>query len=184
MSFSSEQESQQKISIVENNKRLKFKTYLSYSSFSSQALTISGSGLYLDIDYAFKPRWAFSFAASQGLNFDSNVSALYTNISLQGKYSLSSSFLTKSIQHIYNDKTFLQFEEKPKYTLGISAGFEQFFFNTSNSTVSASGLSLGGYYEREIWNLNLSLGLKYARLLLRSKDLTMFTLLTGLYWQF
>lgn len=168
----------------EAGKRLHLRVLGSLSQVSSDGLSLIVGGATVEADYAFFPKWALNIGVAQSLTFEETLSSLLTSIYMHGRYAIWGTLFEKQTLHLFGDQSYFKSTHVNESLFSVSLGLEQHFINATTSVVPASGVGLGLLYERRIWGITSSLGVKYSYLAFQGKTLSIYSGLLGFNWFF
>ena len=172
------------LSTDKSGKRLRLRVLGSLTQLKTDTFSVLAGGAGVEADYAFFPKWALNVGVSQALTFEDSLSALFTSLSMHWRYALLGRLFNEETSHSFAKHKFLSSTWRTKNILSVSLGLEQHFFNASSAIVPASGIGATLLYERFLWFIEASIGVKYAYLAFQGDTVSMITGVLGFNWMF
>lgn len=173
-----------RLSLDNREKRMTIGFYGQISQFEREGESLMGYAFEAMVTYAMIRTMAIQISLNQALGADGGVSILYTGIRTSVAYALFGDFLkTRSILHV-NERPTINFRSPDRPLLSVDGGVDQYFFNGVSRIVPATGVSLGGRYDRTVFGLNLSGIARYGMLVLADQQVPLISLGVGLSFAF
>ncbi len=160
------------VTVVKIKQKNSLSAGVELSQLSSSRSSLQGMGFALRFSHALASKTSLSVSLSQhlGTGSSSSTSVLYSSFSGQIHYAITGRFDQEEEKIMVNEKEVFRRLQGQQTGWIVGLSLDQLFLNGESNVVPATGLSILGGYQTQLWGFDIKPELGYGQLTAKENE--------------